>query len=129
MTPTDLGNIHTKENSCRDKLPCARYWYFHLLMEKPLGPYFPVWSPYYEAAQCNQKTPIPVCSRCQVRSEKAKKDKYQHKSQFIWAQWSARLIWAFTAFLTSIHNQYFYFPLLSYFCINSIVSPKIIKES
>ena len=33
--------------------------YFYLLMEKPLGCYFQVWSPYYEAARCNQKTPIP----------------------------------------------------------------------
>ena len=29
--------------------------YFYLLMEKPLGLYFQVWSPYYKAAQCNQK--------------------------------------------------------------------------
>ena len=41
------------------KLP----WYFYLLMEKPLGCYFQVQSPYYQAAQCNQKTPIPVFSR------------------------------------------------------------------
>ena len=25
--------------------------------------YFQVWSPYYQAAQCNQKTPIPLPSR------------------------------------------------------------------
>ena len=49
------------------------YWYFYLLMEKPLGRYFQVRSPYYQAAQCNQKTPIPVFSRWQVRSEKAEK--------------------------------------------------------
>ena len=42
-------------------------------MEKPLGRYFQVQSPDYQAAQCNQKTPIPVSSRWQVRSEKAKK--------------------------------------------------------
>ena len=47
--------------------------YFYLLMEKPLGGYFQLWSPYYQAAQCNQKTNIPVSSRWQVRSEKAKK--------------------------------------------------------
>ena len=27
------------------------------------GCYFQVQSPYYQAAQCNQKTPIPVSSR------------------------------------------------------------------
>ena len=35
-----------------------------------------------QAAQCNQKTPIPVSLRWQVRSEKAKKkDKHQHQLQ------------------------------------------------
>ena len=48
-----------------------------------IGRYFQVRSPNYQAAQCNQKTPVPVSSRWQVRSEKAKKkkkkfDKYQH---------------------------------------------------
>ena len=37
--------------------------YFYLLMEKPLGSYFQVQSPYYQAAQCNQKAPISVSSR------------------------------------------------------------------
>ena len=32
---------------------------FYLLIEKPLSSYFQVWSPYYQVAQCNQKTPIP----------------------------------------------------------------------
>ena len=78
MTPRDLRNIHTTGNSCRDALPCANMAlklprYFYLLMEKPLGRYFQVRSPYYQAAQCNQKTLIPVSSRRQVRSEKAKK--------------------------------------------------------
>ena len=41
-------------------------------MEKPLGRYFQVWFPYYQAAKCNQKTPIPVSLRWQVRSEKTK---------------------------------------------------------
>ena len=67
-------------NSCRDALPCMKMalklpWYFYQLMEKPLGRYFQVRSPYYQAAQCNQKTPIPVSSRWQVRSEKARKGK------------------------------------------------------
>ena len=80
MTPRDLRNIYTTRNSCRDALPCTNMAlklprYFYLLMEKPLGRYFQVWSPYYQAAQCNQKTPIPVSSRRQVRSEKAKKGK------------------------------------------------------
>ena len=48
------------------KLP----WYFYLLMEMPLGRYFQVESPYYQAAQCNQKTPI---DRSGVRKPKKKK--------------------------------------------------------
>ena len=68
MSPMDLRNIHTTRNSCRDALPCANMalklpWYFYMLMEKPLDCYFQVRSPYYQAAQCNQKTPIPVISR------------------------------------------------------------------
>ena len=83
MTPRDVRNIHTTRNSCRDTLPCANMAlklprYFYLLMEKPLDHYFQVQSPYYQAAQYNQKTPIPVSSRGQVRSEKAKKDTHQH---------------------------------------------------
>ena len=43
--------------------------YFCLPKEKPLGCYFQVWSPYYQAAQCNQKkweevsacASIPMC--------------------------------------------------------------------
>ena len=78
MTTRDLRNIHTTGNSCRDALPCANMAlklprYFYLLMEKPLGRYFQVQSPYYQVAQCNQKTPISISSRWQVRSEKAKK--------------------------------------------------------
>ena len=78
MTPRDLSNIHTTGNSCRDALPCANMalklpQYFYLLMEKPLGCYLQVRSPYYQVAQCNQKTLIPVSSKWQVRSEKAKK--------------------------------------------------------
>ena len=78
MTPRDLRNIHTTGISCRDALPCVNMalklpQYFYLLMKKPLGCYFQVRSPYYQVAQCNQKTPIPVSWRWQVRSEKAKK--------------------------------------------------------
>ena len=67
MTPWDLSIIHITENSCRDALPCANMAlklpeYFYLLIEKPLGRYFQVWSPYYQAAHCNQKTSIPVSS-------------------------------------------------------------------
>ena len=83
MTPMDLGNIHTTRNSCRDALPCANMalklpWYFYLLTEKPLGRYFQVWSPCYQAAQCNEKTPIlyPQGDRSGLR--KPKKGKHQH---------------------------------------------------
>ena len=34
--------------------------YFYLLMEKPLGCCFQIQSSYYQAAQYNQKTVIPV---------------------------------------------------------------------
>ena len=72
------SEIHTTGCSCRDALPCANMTlklplYFYLLMEKPLGRYFQVRSPYYQAAQYNQKTPIPVSSRWQIRSGKSKK--------------------------------------------------------
>ena len=68
MTPRDLRKIYTIGNSCRDALPCANMapklpQYFYLLMDKPLGHYFQVWSPYYQVAQCNQKALIPVSSR------------------------------------------------------------------
>ena len=86
MTPRDLRHIQTTRNRCRDAFPCANMalklpQYFYLLMEKPLGRYFQVRSPYYQATQYNQKTPIPISSRWQVRSEKAKKAKHQQKSQ------------------------------------------------
>ena len=83
MTPTDLRNIHTTGNSCRDAPPCANMaltlpQYFYLLIEKPLGCYFQVWSPYYQAAQCNQKTPIPYPQGDRSGLRKPKKDKHQH---------------------------------------------------
>ena len=67
MTPRDLGNIPTTKNSSRDTFLCDMGLklpqYFYLLVEKPLSCYFQVQSPYYQMAQCNRKTPIPVCSR------------------------------------------------------------------
>ena len=77
MTPRGLRKIQTR-NSCRDALLYANMTpkplqYFYLLIEKPLGRFFQVWSPYYLVAQCNQKTLIFVSSRWQVGSEKAKK--------------------------------------------------------
>ena len=88
--------IHTTGNSCRDALRCTNMAlkvprYFYLLMEKPLSCYFQIWSLYYQAAQCTQKTPILVSWRWQIRSEKAKKkekkrkDNHQHESQLPWA--------------------------------------------
>ena len=61
MTPRDLRNIHTTRNSYRDALPCANMalklpLYFYLLMEKPLGRYFQVRSPYYQATQYSEST-------------------------------------------------------------------------
>ena len=78
MTPRELRNVHNTRNSCRNTLPCATWhykttWYFYLLMEKPLRCYFQVWSPYYQVALCNQKISVPVFSRWQVRSQKAKR--------------------------------------------------------
>ena len=68
MSTRDLRNIPTTGNICSDTLPCANMalklnQYFYLLMEKPLGCYFQVLSPFYEAAQCNQKTPITISSK------------------------------------------------------------------
>ena len=68
MSTKDLRNIHTTANICSDALPWANMapklnQYFYLLMEKPLGCYFQVRSPFYQAAQCNQKTPIPISSK------------------------------------------------------------------
>ena len=78
MTPRDLRNIHTTRNGWRDAIPCANMtlklpWYFYQLMEKPLGCYFQVRSPYYQVTQWIQKTPISISSRWQIRSVKAKK--------------------------------------------------------
>ena len=76
----DLRNIHTTGNSCVDALSCVNVtlkllWYFDLLMEKSLGCYFQVRSPYYQVTQCNQKTHILVSSRWQFKSENVKKKK------------------------------------------------------
>ena len=76
--------IHTTGNSCRDALRCTNMalkvpWYFYLLMEKPLSCYFQIWSLYYQAAQCTQKTPILLSWRWQIRSEKAKKKKKKER--------------------------------------------------
>ena len=43
------------------------------MMEKPLGCYFQVWSPYYQVTYYNQKTPLPASSRWQFNSENTKK--------------------------------------------------------
>ena len=37
--------------------------YFYLVIEKCLGCYFQILSPYYQAVQCNKKTSIPVSWR------------------------------------------------------------------
>ena len=73
MTPRDLGNIHTIGNSCIRDVALKLSRHFYLLMEKPYGRYFQVRSPYFQVAQCNQKTPILVSSRWQIKSEKVKK--------------------------------------------------------
>ena len=52
--------------------------YFYPLMEKPLGGYFQVWSPYYQVGHCNQKTPIPILEGDRSVLRKPKKDKHQH---------------------------------------------------
>ena len=59
MLLTELFPASTWSLPMRDmglKLP----WYYNSLLEKPLGHYFQVRSPYYLAAQCNQKTTIHV---------------------------------------------------------------------
>ena len=61
----------------------------------PFGCYFQVWSCYYPAEHCNQKTPVPVSSRWQVRFGKAKKkasiinhNYHQHSSTWVSLNWS-----------------------------------------
>ena len=96
MRPTDLRNMQTIRNSFWNALPCANMalklrWYFYLLMEKPLGRYLQVLSPYYQVTKFNQKTPIPVSSRWLVKSDKAKKmtnintNYIYHQPSFPWA--------------------------------------------
>ena len=82
MTPRNLRNIHTIRNSCREALPCVSKalklpWYFLPADGEAFWLLLPILSPYYQAAQCNQKTPIPVSSRCTSGLRKSK-DKYQH---------------------------------------------------
>ena len=43
--------------------------YFYLMMEKPLGVFFWAWSPYYQVAHYNQKTPIPVDQEWETQKE------------------------------------------------------------
>ena len=62
----DLMNIHPSRNSHRDTFPCMTALklplYFYLLMEKPLGYYFQVWSPYYRNTySCILKVTDQVC--------------------------------------------------------------------
>ena len=82
MTPRDLRSINTTGNSCSDALPCTIMalklpQHFYQLMEKPLGHYFQVQSPYYQATQCNQKTPILYAQGDRSGLKKPKKDKHQ----------------------------------------------------
>ena len=55
--------------------------YFYLLMEKPRVCYFQVPSPFYQVAQGNGKTPLPVSSRQKVRFEKPEKGQASTLSQ------------------------------------------------
>ena len=58
------AGIHITENSCRDVFPRA-----NVALKLPTSVFLPAdaeaswWFPYYQASQCNQKTPIPVSSR------------------------------------------------------------------
>ena len=75
MTQRDLRNINTTRNSCGDALPCANMelkipQYFYLLLEKPLGQYFQVRSPYYQAPQYSQKTLYSQGDRSGLRKPK-----------------------------------------------------------
>ena len=103
MTPRDLRIIHTTGNSSRATLPCMNMallpQYFYLLLEKPVGRHFQVWSPYYQAAQCYQKTPISVSSRWQVRYEKARK-----ASKLMTATTSVHLPKQVSTYLTIKHS-------------------------
>ena len=77
MTLRELKNIHNTENSCRA--------YFHVQHTKTTLVFLPadrkaylqVRSPYYETAQWNQKTPIPVSQGAMWGMRKRKKDTHQ----------------------------------------------------
>ena len=61
---TEIDQLYLVTKDFKHNMP-KLFWYFYLLMEKPLGCHFQVQSPYYQVAQCNQKTPIlcpkPFC--------------------------------------------------------------------
>ena len=84
-----VGNIRTSIPDMALKLPR----YFCLLMERPLGRYFKVWSSYCQATQC--KHLYPEGDRSGVRIPK--KDKHQHWSRlppaFITLCWSKLICW------------------------------------
>ena len=72
MTPRDLRNIHTTENSCRDALPCANMalklpQYFYLLMEKPLDCYFGFFTIKHHSATRKDLFPYPQGDRSGLR--------------------------------------------------------------
>ena len=144
MTPRDPRNIHTTGNSCKDALPCTNMalklpWYFYLLMEKPLGRYFQVRSPYYQAVHCNQKTAILVSSRWLMRSEKANIYIYQslegwsakakeatspHWIEVNWIEFNWISLFKVSCVITKLHNS----SHLLKVCLNNANRPKLIMK-
>ena len=77
MTSRELKDIHNTKNSCR-----AYFYVQHtkttlVFLPADRKAYLQVRSPYYETAQCNQKTPIPVSQGDMWGVRKPKKDKHQ----------------------------------------------------
>ena len=69
MTPEDFSNVYTTGKSCKDTLPCPR-WYipkttpaFLPANTEAFGHYFQDCSFYYQLTQCNKRTPIPITLR------------------------------------------------------------------
>ena len=81
MVASDLRNILTTRNSCRDGLSCLNMAlklpeYFYLLIKKPLGHYFQVWSHFYQGATGKHRLPYPQGDISGLRQPI--KDKHQH---------------------------------------------------
>ena len=114
MTPGYLGNIWTTGNRDRDTPPWATWQWNYLVFSPADGEASWLVLPSLVSLlsgnrkQCNQKTPISVSSRWQVKLEKAKmgKDQYwlQLPSAFVSLSQS-QLIWCFRFIFNQLNRK------------------------